>query len=284
MTNLPFNGQFRITCEYGRKNTPNLSWSAGYHTGVDIVGDTNTTVYCVCDGTVLQKVTNAKGYGNYVTVRDSSTQKVFLFAHLASFDENLIVGKAVNRATKIGVMGRSGLSQNAGKHLHIELRSSRNVYGEQEDPTPYMMGISNPIIDHKYNSADFQISTLNISYDSYCQNILWHGEKHNWEMSGPYGNFLRIEAVIINADIPVQYRVHMEGIGWGPWVPNGCMAGTTGESRRVEAIEIQSSSAPLVGQGYVENIGFQNEVRGTQIVIGTTGQGLRLEGFRLKFA
>ena len=120
-------------------------------------------------------------------------------------------------------------------------------------------------------------------YGAYCQNLGWQEGKNNWEMAGLYGQGLRIEAVIMNAPINIQYRVHMAGIGWGPWVPNGCVAGTTGESRAIEAIEIISSSNTMVGQGYVENIGFQSEVTGTQIMIGTTGQGLRLEGFRLKF-
>ena len=31
----------------------------------------------------------------------------------------------------------------------------------------------------------------------------------------------------------------MKDIGWGDWVNNGATAGTTGQSRRVEAIEIR---------------------------------------------
>ena len=108
----------------------------------------------------------------------------------------------------------------------------------------------------------------------------------NGDWAGLLGQGLRVEALIINADINIQYRVHMAGKGWSDWVPNGCMAGTIGESRAIEAIEIQSSKNVIVGQAYVENIGYigyQNEVRGTQITIGTTGQALRIEGFRLKF-
>ena len=31
MTNLPFSGRFKVTCEYGRKNTAKLKWAKGSH-------------------------------------------------------------------------------------------------------------------------------------------------------------------------------------------------------------------------------------------------------------
>lgn len=30
-TNLPFSGRFKITCEYGRKNSGSLKWAKGSH-------------------------------------------------------------------------------------------------------------------------------------------------------------------------------------------------------------------------------------------------------------
>ena len=58
---------------------------------------------------------------------------------------------------------------------------------------------------------------------------------------------LRMEAVRIkltgsNANkYDIYYRVHVEGKGWMNWVKNGAIAGTTGESKRIEAIQIQLS-------------------------------------------
>ena len=40
----------------------------------------------------------------------------------------------------------------------------------------------------------------------------------------------------------VVYRVHASGIGWMDWVRDGEMAGTTGEHREIEAIQIQLQS------------------------------------------
>ena len=36
----------------------------------------------------------------------------------------------------------------------------------------------------------------------------------------------------------VIYRVHVQDIGWQNWVRNGRIAGTTGQSKRIEAIQI----------------------------------------------
>ena len=33
-------------------------------------------------------------------------------------------------------------------------------------------------------------------------------------------------------------RVHVQDIGWQNWVRNGRIAGTTGQSKRIEAIQI----------------------------------------------
>jgi len=81
----------------------------------------------------------------------------------------------------------------------------------------------------------------------------------------------------------VEYRVHLQDIGWTDWQPGGTEAGTTGESRRLEAIEFRSPKTMVV-QGHVEDIGWQDEQVGTQVMIGTTGQSKRLEAFIFRFA
>ena len=37
----------------------------------------------------------------------------------------------------------------------------------------------------------------------------------------------------------VYYRAHVANIGWQDWVKNGALTGTTGQSRQMEAIEIE---------------------------------------------
>ncbi len=52
-----------------------------------------------------------------------------------------------------------------------------------------------------------------------------------------------MEAIQIQLDSSVnksiRYRVHVQDIGWMDWVSNGQIAGTTGQSKRIEAIQIE---------------------------------------------
>lgn len=85
----------------------------------------------------------------------------------------------------------------------------------------------------------------------------------------------------------VEYQVHMEGIGWGPLVKNGAVAGTVGESRRVEAIRWRLINLPegeevfLHGNAHVENIGWLGFVPDGEIC-GTVGESRKLEGLQFQ--
>ena len=123
----------------------------GYHTGVDLVGITNKTVYNVCDGTVIM----AKYYGSYgncVKVKDSKTKNVYLFGHLKNIAVR--VGQKLTRTSKIGIMGNTGRS--FGAHLHFEVRTPQDIYGKQYNPCNYL-GIPNKC--GQYSSKNFQIGT-----------------------------------------------------------------------------------------------------------------------------
>lgn len=142
-TNIPLTGNFRVTCEYKRKG----NWAAGYHTGIDLVGD--DTIYGTCDGTV-EKIGVDKSYGNYIVVK-APDGKFHWFCHLSKV--TCTVGKKISRTTKIGVMGSTGNS--TGKHLHFEIRNLSNKYGDNSNPAEYM-GIPNSV--GSYNSSNYQIS------------------------------------------------------------------------------------------------------------------------------
>ena len=80
--------------------------------------------------------------------------------------------------------------------------------------------------------------------------------------------------------------MHVQNIGWQNWVKNGEIAGTTGQSLRVEAIRIKLPN-DLIGFGdveyqvHVQNIGWQNWVKNGEIA-GTTGQSLRVEAIQIE--
>lgn len=144
-TNIPLTGKFEVTCEYKRKG--NL-WSAGYHTGIDLIGSDN--IYSSCKGIVV-KLGFDKSYGNYIVVKNEVDGKYHWFCHLSKILKN--IGDKVTRVCKIGVMGATG--NVTGKHLHFEIRGISNKYGDDENPAVYM-GIPNKI--GKYNSQNYQLS------------------------------------------------------------------------------------------------------------------------------
>ena len=86
-------------------------------------------------------------------------------------------------------------------------------------------------------------------------------------------------------DMGFKYQAHVEDLGWCDPVRDGQVAGTVSFAKRMEAIEIidvpEGLEIDLKAQ--VENIGWQDygvARRGKSVVMGTTGQALRLEAFK----
>jgi len=77
---------------------------------------------------------------------------------------------------------------------------------------------------------------------------------------------------------PLQYKVHIQNKGWSDWLQEGRLAGTTGESLRLEAIVIEGVDEYRV---HVENIGWMDWVKEGEVA-GTEGQGLRIEAIEIK--
>ena len=61
----------------------------------------------------------------------------------------------------------------------------------------------------------------------------------NGNIFGTAGEKRRLEAVRIDVDAPLEYRVHVQDIGWQDWTKVGNWAGTKGQSKRIEAIQFR---------------------------------------------
>lgn len=149
MTNLPFTGRFKVTCEYGRAG----NWAAGRHTGIDLVGLSSKTVYATCNGTVTRTGFD-NSYGNFVVIKDGDGYYHWL-CHLASI--SVSTGQKVTRVTKVGIMGSTGNS--TGPHTHYEIRTPENKYGKDINPANYM-GIPNKV--GVYISSDYPYKTNSV--------------------------------------------------------------------------------------------------------------------------
>ena len=65
------------------------------------------------------------------------------------------------------------------------------------------------------------------------------GYQSGANLFGTVGQEKRLEAVKINVGNGVQYRAHIENLGWSVWVRSGEWVGTTGKGLRIEAIEFR---------------------------------------------
>ncbi len=140
-----------------------------------------------------------------------------------------------------------------------------------------------------------------IYYRVHAQNYGWLDWAKNGERAGTAGYGYRLEALEIQLvnkggaapgatanpyyEMKVAYQVHVQNTGDQGYRNDGDMAGTEGQSLRLEGIRIKLPSS--VGKGsiqystHVQNIGWQGW-KSDDALAGTTGQSLRLEAIRIR--
>ena len=83
----------------------------------------------------------------------------------------------------------------------------------------------------------------------------------------------------------LQYTTHVQDYGWQTYVTDGQMAGTSGESKRLEGIRIQLANPQYSGSirysTHVQDYGWQDFVE-NGAVSGTVGELKRLEAIRIE--
>lgn len=106
-------------------------WSSGYHTGIDFVASTGTTVHAIGPGKVVA-VGPGGPYGNQVVIRHADGM-YSQYAHMSKIKTS--VGATVQGGTVLGLSGATG--NVSGPHLHLEIRTGPE-YGTDIAPLPYM--------------------------------------------------------------------------------------------------------------------------------------------------
>jgi uncharacterized protein YjdB len=125
------------------------------------------------------------------------------------------------------------------------------------------------------------------------------------DMAGSTGEGLRIEALTLElpkelaSTYTLYYRAYVEGKGWLDWTTSGNQAGSEGLGLKLVALEVRvvASGTPelpevgtqalvrpvLITTSHVQNVGWisSNADANNHVILGTQGQGLRLEAFTL---
>ena len=86
-------------------------------------------------------------------------------------------------------------------------------------------------------------------------------------------------------NVNIMYETHVQDIGWQGQRQNGEMAGTEGQSKRLEAIKIKINNMPetmeIKYSTHIQDIGWQGWKNNGEIA-GTEGQSKRLEAIKIK--
>ncbi|WP_327319347.1 M23 family metallopeptidase [Streptomyces sp. NBC_01235] len=106
-------------------------WSSGYHTGVDFVVPTGTSLKAVGAGTVVSAGWGG-AYGNQVVIKLADGYYA-QYGHLSQL--SVSAGQAVTAGQQVGLSGATG--NVTGPHLHFEIRTTPD-YGSDVDPVAYL--------------------------------------------------------------------------------------------------------------------------------------------------
>ena len=160
---------------------------------------------------------------------------------------------------------------------------------------------NSPIVNYPDTSNTSPVipgaDTPNVSYRTHVQSFGWQAWKYNGQMSGTSGMSKRLEGININLTNKdyagdIVYTTHVQGYGWqgelndqSTWVKNGNLAGTKGESKRLEAICINltgemANHYDIYYRVHAQSYGWLGWAKNGEEA-GTAGYSKRLEGIQI---
>lgn len=140
-----------------------------------------------------------------------------------------------------------------------------------------------------------------IYYRVHSQTYGWLGWAKNGAKAGTSGESKRLESIEIklvkkggsapgsteNSYIQslIQYKTHVQKYGWQDWKKDGELSGTSGESKRLEGIQIKLISPEASGsveyRTHVQKYGWQDWKKDGE-TSGTSGESKRLEAIQIR--
>ena len=148
-----------------------------------------------------------------------------------------------------------------------------------------------------------------VYYRVHAQSVGWMAWAKNGAVAGTVGMGLRLEGIQVvllpkGAAAPgevrnissavsfarlsnpgITYQTHVQTYGWLKWTKNGAKSGTTGESKRLEALKVKLASTKISGgvryRTHVQTYGWQGWKKNGRLS-GTEGESKRLEAIRIE--
>jgi hypothetical protein len=127
-----------------------------------------------------------------------------------------------------------------------------------------------------------------LAYRVHVQGAGWLPVVHDGQVAGTVGQHARVEALRMAppTGVTIDCDAHIQGIGWKHYkgIERGKVdpvIGTTGQSRRLEAVSLTAKGARIRYRAHVQGIGWQEWVRDGEVA-GTTGESRRLEALQIE--
>lgn len=140
----------------------------------------------------------------------------------------------------------------------------------------------------------FISSEMVVNYQTHIQTVGWQAPVKDGEVSGTFGQALRLEGIKINiANIAannltggIQYQTHIQSIGWQNPVSDDVLSGTTGQGLRLEAIRVNltgtlAQNYDIYYRVHVQSKGWLGWAQNGASA-GSQGLSLRLEAIQIK--
>lgn len=140
------------------------------------------------------------------------------------------------------------------------------------------------------------VNDAGLYYQAHCQTIGWCDKVHDGQTAGTTGFSKRMEGLRIDppAGVTLTVKAHIQTKGWLPEVKlthgNSLLIGTTGQSKRLEALQIKATGLPqgkkLMYRAHCQTYGWLDwQTAGTDKyggIAGTTGKSKRIEAVQMK--
>ena len=140
-----------------------------------------------------------------------------------------------------------------------------------------------------------------VYYRVHVQEFGWLGWAKNDEPAGSSGYGYRLEAIEIKLiskgesidqgakayyHEEIEYQTHIQDIGWQDVKSDGETSGTSGESKRLEAIKVELNEQEYLGnvryRSHIEDYGWESQWKMNGMMSGTSGESKRLEAIQIE--
>lgn len=214
-------------------------------------------------------------------------------------------GKSL-RLEGIQIKNTTGVSGSILYKTHIQGSGWETAF-KQDGSTSGTLGQSKRLEAIQIKLAGEMAKKYDIYYRVHAQQFGWLDWAKNGASAGTEGYSYRLEAIQITlvqkgkaapgkTSTPfkkkvkptvVSYQTHVQSYGWQPYVTNGQLSGTSGKSKRLEAIKIKVSSPDAGNVEYrthIQKIGWETSFKKNGALSGTSGQSKRLEAIQIKLS